>query len=79
MGRLEARLLLLRLLREEPTAAMIAAIPGIPDVEGIVLLGRIARIRPDLAEAAIDSLKEIDAARSVAIVAAISGLRQTGC
>ncbi len=73
MGRIEARPLLLRLLREDPTEAVIAATVGIADADGIVQLGRIARTRSDLAEAAIDALKDIDAPRSAAIVAAISG------
>jgi hypothetical protein len=78
MGRIEARPLLLRLLREDPTAAVIAAIVGIADADGIVQLGRIARTRSDLAEAAIDALKDIDDPRTAAIVAAISGFGQQG-
>jgi hypothetical protein len=76
MGRIEARPLLLRLLREDPTEAVIAATVGIADADGIVQLGRIARTRSDLAEAAIDALKDIDDPRSAAIVTAIPGLCQ---
>ena len=49
---------------------------GIADADCIVRLGRIARSRPDLAEAAIDALKDIDDPRTAAIVAAIPGLCQ---
>jgi hypothetical protein len=76
MGRIEARPLLLRLLREDPTVAVIDAAAGIADADCIVRLGRIARSRPDLAEAAIDALKDIDDPRTAAIVAAMPGLCQ---
>jgi hypothetical protein len=73
MGRAEARPLLWRLLRENPTEAVIAASVGIADPDGIVQLGRIARTRPGLAGAAIAALKDIDDPRAVAIIAAIPG------
>jgi hypothetical protein len=76
MGRIEARPLLLRLLREDPTVAVIDAAAGIADADCVVRLGRIARSRPDLAEAAIDALKDIDDPRTAAIVAAMPGLCQ---
>jgi hypothetical protein len=72
MGRIEARPLLLRLLHEVPTVAVIAAIAGVADPDSVVQLGRIARTRPDLAAAALDALNNIDDPRSAAIVAAIS-------
>lgn len=71
MGRIEARPLLRRLLRENPTAAVIAATAEIADSDDIVQLGRIARTRPDLAEVAIDALKDLDDPRAEAIIAAI--------
>lgn len=64
--------------REDPTAAVITATVGIADADGIVQLGRIAYTRPDLAEAAIDALKDIDDPRTAAILVAIPGLCQQG-
>ena len=75
MGQVRARPLLLRLLRENPTAAVIAAIVGIADPDSVVQLGRIARTKPDLADAAIAALNDIDHPRSAAIVAAIPEFR----
>jgi len=71
MGREEARPLLLRLLRWNPTAAVVAATVGIADADSIVQLGRVARTRPDLAEAAREALGEIDDPRASALLAAI--------
>ena len=42
----------------------------------IVLLGRIARTQPELAEDALDALRDIDSPRAAALVAAI--VRETG-
>jgi hypothetical protein len=73
MGRIEARPLLLYLLSENPTEAVIVASAGIADADAIVQLGRIARVRPDLAAAAITALNDIDDPRAAAIVAATQG------
>ncbi len=73
MGRAEARPLLLRLLRQNPTTAVVAATVGIADADSIVQLGRIARTRPDLAEAALEALREIDDPRAAAILAIMPG------
>lgn len=62
---------MLRLLRENPTEAVIAASVAIADPDGVVQLGRMARTRPGLAEAAIAALKDIDDPRTAAIIAAI--------
>jgi hypothetical protein len=79
MGRLDARPRLLRLLREDPTAAVIAAIAGVANDDCIVQLGRIARTRPDLAEAAINALEDIDDPRAAAILTSIQSVsRQQG-
>ena len=67
---------MLRLLRENPTAAVIAATVGIADADSIAGLGRIPQTGSLLAEAAIDALKDIDDPRAAAIVAAIPGLCQ---
>jgi HEAT repeat protein len=71
LGRTEARPLLKRLLREEPSEQAIDAISTIADEECMVLLGRIARSVPALTDAALDALESIDHARAAAIAAAI--------
>jgi HEAT repeat protein len=59
MGRTEARPSLLRLLREAPSAAVIDSITAVADEECLVILGRIARTRPDLADAALAALDSV--------------------
>src|SRR6516162_4744431 len=70
MGRTEARPSLLRLLREVPSAAVIDSISAVADEECLVILGRIARTRPDLADAALAALDSIGSSRAVKIAAA---------
>jgi hypothetical protein len=50
-------------------------VSSIADEECAVLLGRIARSRPALAEAALISLDNIDDARAATIAAAVRRLR----
>jgi HEAT repeat protein len=76
MGQRAALPILSRLLREQPSAVVIRAVAGVADDACIVLLGRIARTRPDLAEDALDALRDIDSPRAAALVAAIA--RETG-
>jgi hypothetical protein len=71
MGHSEARPLLTRYLREEPSAEMIDAVSPIADEESVILLGRIARTMPDLSPAALDALDSIDHPRASRIVAEI--------
>jgi HEAT repeat protein len=71
MGRVEARTALKSLLRSEPSEEAIDAITLIADEECTVLLGRIARAAPNLADAALDSLDGIDHPRAAAIAAVI--------
>jgi HEAT repeat protein len=66
MGRIEARPILKRLLRENPTPDAIDAAASIADAECAVLLRRLARTRPDLAEAVLASLGVLDDADAVA-------------
>ena len=66
----EARPSLLRLLREAPSAAVIDSITAVADEECLVILGRIARTRPDLADAALAALDSIGSSRAVKIAAA---------
>jgi hypothetical protein len=75
MGRVEARPILKSLLRDAPSEEVIDAVSSIADEECAVLLGRIARSRSALANAALISLENIDHARAVAIAAAIQRLR----
>jgi hypothetical protein len=74
MGRIEARPMLKSLLRDDPSEEVIDAVSLIADEECAVLLGRIARSRSVLADAALISLENTDHARAVAIAAAIRRL-----
>jgi hypothetical protein len=60
MGRAEARILLLRALRDEPSEEIVNATAGLGDDECIVLLGRTATTRPELARAVLEALELID-------------------
>jgi HEAT repeat protein len=75
MGRREARPALARLLHDAPSQEVIDAIPEVADEDCVILLGRIARTRPALADAALDALEMIDHPRARQIVAAITGAR----
>ena len=76
LGRHEARPLLLRLLREQPSAAVINAVSGVADEECLVVIGRIAHREPALADAAFAALETIGSPRAMTIVAAARRLRQ---
>ena len=73
MGRIEARPVIARLLRAEPSEEVIDAVSPVADEECIVLLGRIARSKPALSDAALDALESIDHHRARAIATAIRG------
>ena len=70
LGRSDARPALKQLLREAPSRDVVESIAAIADEECLVLLGRLARTTPDLADAAIDALESIDHPRASAIAAA---------
>jgi len=72
-GRIEARPMLARLLRDEPTEEVIDAVASVADEDCIVQLGRIARINPALSCAAIDALDLIEHPRAQAVLAAVRG------
>jgi hypothetical protein len=76
MGRHEARPLLLRLLREQPSAAVIDAVSSVADEECLVVIGRIARRERDRADAAFAALENIASPRAMTIAAAARRLRQ---
>ncbi len=71
IGRPEARPALKRLLREAPSPAVIEAAIAVADEECLVILGRLARTRPELAEAALDALDGADSPRAATIAAAV--------
>jgi HEAT repeats len=71
MGRVEARPALKGLLRSEPSEKVIDAVTSIADEECAVLLGRIARAAPGLADAALDSLDSINHPRAGTVAAAL--------
>jgi HEAT repeat protein len=75
MGRIEARPVLARLLREEPSPDVIDAAASVADEECMVALGRIARSEPALSDAALDALEGIDHPRADAIAAAIRNVQ----
>ena len=58
MGRIEARPMLAGLLREEPSEEVIDAVSPVADEECMVLLGRIARSKPALSDAATQRVRE---------------------
>jgi HEAT repeat protein len=72
-GRTEARPMLARLLRDEPTEEVIDAVSSVADEYCIVQLGRIARINPALSTAAIDALDLVDHPRAQVVIAAVRG------
>jgi hypothetical protein len=58
IGCVEARPLLLSLLRREPSAEIVDALARIADEEVIVTFGRVARTIPDLAQPILDALDQ---------------------
>jgi len=79
LGRREARPALVRLLRDAPTGEIIDAIPKIADEDCVIILGRIARTQPALADAARDALETIDHPRARQALAALTaGRNQPG-
>jgi hypothetical protein len=69
MGRPQARGMLTKLLRDAPGADVIGAIATIADEECMVVLGRIARTKPELSTTVCRALEEIDHPRADAIAA----------
>jgi hypothetical protein len=70
IGRIEARPMLAKLLRDEPSEEVIDAVSSIADEECMVQLGRIARTEPALSDAALNALEDIDQPRANAIATA---------
>jgi HEAT repeat protein len=74
MGRIEARPMLMSLLREKPSEEVIHSVASIADEDGMVLLGRIARSTPSLANVALDALEDMDHPRAGTIAATVRNL-----
>lgn len=75
-GRAESRYVLARLLCEHPSVEAIEAIASVADEECLVLLGRVARSRPELAETVIAALEDVDGPRAAMIAAGIRRLHR---
>jgi hypothetical protein len=75
MGRAEARPMIKNLLRHAPSPDVIEAAVSIADEECVVLLGRIARTTPALADSALDALESIDHPRAGTIAASVRAAR----
>jgi hypothetical protein len=76
MGRVESRPALDHLLRQAPSIEAIDAASMVADEDCLVLLGRIARTRPDLADAVLAALDGSDEPRAGQISAAVRRARQ---
>jgi HEAT repeat protein len=71
IGCVEARPLLLGLLRREPSAEIVDALARIADEEAIVTFGRVARAMPDLAPPILDALDQLGDFRAARVAAAL--------
>jgi HEAT repeats len=77
LGWCPARPLLARYLREDPSEELIDATAGVADEDCVILLGRVARTVPDLSEAALAALDQVDHPRAEEIAAAVRESRTT--
>jgi HEAT repeat protein len=75
LGSREARPGLARLLRDAPSVEIIDAVAGIADEDCVIVLGRIVRTRPALADAGRAALELIDHPRARQVVAALAAER----
>jgi hypothetical protein len=73
-GEIEARPALALMLRREPSVEVIDAAAGVADDECLVLLGRVARARPELKDPALAALDAMDDPRAEQIAAAVRRL-----
>jgi HEAT repeats len=71
IGGFEARPMLYKLLRDEPSEEVIDAVSSFADEECMVQLGRIARTEPALSDVALNALEDIDQPRANAIATAV--------
>jgi HEAT repeat protein len=75
LGRQQVQGALVRLLRQAPTLEVIEALTPIADEDSVILLARIARNVPDLAEAALDALDAVDHPRAAQLLADLARRR----
>ena len=75
LGRREVLPALARLLQQAPSAQVIEAVTPIADEDCVVLLARIVRTMPDLADAALDALDVDDHPRAAQLVASLAQRR----
>ena len=71
LGRIEARPVLMKQLHHRPSAEVIEALVPIADQDVIVVLGRIARAIPDLAQPVLDALDQIGNDRAARVAEAL--------
>jgi hypothetical protein len=74
LGRAEGRATLRRLLENEPSPAIVAALGRIADEDCLVLLARLARRVPALADAVIDALEASEHPRAAALLESLQSL-----
>ncbi len=79
LGRTEARPILLRVLQNQPRQEIIEAMVPVADEDCVGLLGRIARLAPDLAGAILDALDSIDCPRARAVARSLRIPGDPGC
>ncbi len=72
MGRVEARNALKRALTARPSSRVIEALAGVADEEAIVLLARLGRKRPDLAQFVLSAFEEIELPMATAAANALA-------
>jgi hypothetical protein len=70
LGRREVLPTLVEFLKRAPSPDAIEAVTAIADEDCVVLLARLARTRPDLAEPALDALEVIDHPRAAQLLEA---------
>lgn len=75
LGRREVLPALARLLLQAPSAQVIEAVTPIADEDCVVLLARIVRTMPDLADAALDALDVVEHPRAAQLVASLAQRR----
>ncbi len=75
LGRREVLPALVELLRHAPSPEVIEAVTPIADEDCAVLLARLVRTRPDLADAALDALEAIDHPRAAQLLKALQERR----
>lgn len=77
LGRREALPALIGSLEEAPSREVIEAVTAIADEDCAVLLARLVRTMPDLADAALEALEMIDHPRAAQLLAALPERRTT--